>query len=161
MHNLCRGFFSKIIFDQRLSSCCHEFDYPGSILYLSCYHGLIVIFSMLPPLPMKVASLVAYNLPRLLLLLAFLLLKIACCVRISFMRLMIWKKFKNTELQLQNNSTITNKKCVWLAWKEHRLYHTFHTLWIFLAGCQITSQETILSVYCNETALCLVNKYSY
>ena len=36
MHNLC-DFFSKIIFDRRLFSyCCHKFDYPESIVYLSC-----------------------------------------------------------------------------------------------------------------------------
>ena len=31
-------FCSKIIFDQKLFSyCCDKFDYPGSIVYLSCW----------------------------------------------------------------------------------------------------------------------------
>ena len=40
MHNLCVFwlFFSKITFNWKLfSDCCDEFDYPGSIVYLSCF----------------------------------------------------------------------------------------------------------------------------
>ena len=41
MHNLCVFllFFSKITFYWKLfSDCCDEFDYQGSIVYLSCFH---------------------------------------------------------------------------------------------------------------------------
>ena len=35
-------FSSKIIFDKNLfSDCCDKFDYPGSIVYLSCYAWLV------------------------------------------------------------------------------------------------------------------------
>ena len=41
MHDLCIFWFffcSKIIFDQKpFSYCWDEFDYPGSIVYLSCW----------------------------------------------------------------------------------------------------------------------------
>ena len=40
MHNLCVFWFflSKLIFDQKLFSYgCDKFDYPGSIVYLSCW----------------------------------------------------------------------------------------------------------------------------
>ena len=54
MHNLCIFWFfcSKIIFDQKLFSYCWEkFDYPGSIVYLSCFsknHFLLkIIFWLL------------------------------------------------------------------------------------------------------------------
>ena len=46
MHDLC-SFSSKIIFDQHFSFCWDKLDYPGSIVYLSCYYLILSIITWL------------------------------------------------------------------------------------------------------------------